>query len=130
MVTDIILENEQEDRRIIIDTKFTNILTKSKFGDGQRFKTGHIYQLYSYLRSQERDNDSRSLISEGMLLYPAIGFDVDEAAELQGHLVRFATIDLALPTNTVVERLRQLPLTSRLGRRSVNPAINQLENIT
>ena len=115
MVTDIILENEQEDRRIIIDTKFTNILTKSKFGDGQRFKTGHIYQLYSYLRSQERDDDSRSLISEGLLLYPAIGFDVDEAAELQGHLVRFATIDLALPTNTVVERLRQLPLTSRLG---------------
>ena len=129
MVTDIILENEQEDRRIIIDTKFTNILTKSQFGDGQRFKTGHFYQLYSYLRSQERDDDSRSLISEGLLLYPAIGFDVDEAAELQGHLVRFATIDLALPTNTVVERLRQLPLTSRLGRRSVNPAKNQLEKI-
>ena len=122
MVTDIILENEQEDRRIIIDTKFTNILTKSQFGDGQRFKTGHIYQLYSYLRSQERDDDSRSLNSEGMLLYPAIGFDVDEAAELQGHLVRFATIDLALPTNTVVERLRQLPLTSRLGQKSFNPA--------
>ena len=118
MVTDIILENKQEDRRIIIDTKFTNILTKSQFGDGQRFKTGHLYQLYSYLRSQERDDDSLSLISEGMLLYPAIGFDVDEAAELQGHLVRFATIDLALPTNTVVERLRQLPLTSRLGQRA------------
>ena len=122
MVTDIILENEQEDRRIIIDTKFTDILIKSQFGDGQRFKTGHIYQLYSYLRSQERDDDSRSLISEGMLLYPAIGFDVDEAAELQGHLVRFATIDLALPTNTVVERLRQLPLISRLGQKSFNPA--------
>ena len=63
MVTDIILENEQEDRRIIIDTKFTNILTRSQFGDGQRFKTGHIYQLYSYLRSQERSDDPRSLNS-------------------------------------------------------------------
>ena len=127
MVTDIILENEQEDRQIIIDTKFTNILTKSRFGDGLRFKTDHIYQLYAYLRSQERNNDARSLSSEGMLLYPAIGFDVDEAAELQGHLVRFVTIDLALPTNTVVEKLRQLPLTSRLGQRSVDPVENQLE---
>ena len=110
MVMDIILENEQEDRRIIIDTKFTNILTESQFGDGRRFRTDHIYQLYSYLRSQERDDYPRSLNSEGMLLYPAIGFDMDETAELQGHLVRFATIDLAAPTTTVVERLRRLPL--------------------
>ena len=109
MVTDIILENEQEDRRIVIDTKFTNILAKSQFGDGERFKTGHIYQLYSYLRSQERDDDPRSLNSEGMLLYPAIGSNVNEAAELQGHLVRFATIDLAAPTTEVVEQLRRLP---------------------
>ena len=121
MVTDIILENEQEDRRIIIDTKFTNILTRSRFGDGQRFKTGHIYQLYSYVRSQERDDDPRSLNCEGMLLYPAIGFDVDEVAEVQGHLVRFATIDLAAPTSTVVEKLRQLPIGPRLVQRSGNP---------
>ena len=114
MVTDIILENEQENRRIIIDTKFTNILTKSHFGDGDRFKTGHIYQLYSYLRSQERDDDPRSLYSEGMLLYPSIGFDVDETAEIQGHLVRFATIDLAATTTAFVARLRQLPLTRRI----------------
>ena len=115
MVTDIILENDQEDRRIIIDTKFTNILTESQFGDGRRFRTGHIYQLYSYLRSQECDDHPRSLNSEGMLLYPAIGFDMDETAELQGHLVRFATIDLAAPTTTVVERLRRLPLATLDG---------------
>ncbi len=115
MVTDIILENELENRRIIIDTKFTDILTKSQFGDGQRFKTGHIYQLYSYLRSQECNDDPRSLSSEGMLLYPAIGINVDETAEIQGHLIRFATIDLALPTNQVIGKLRQLPLASPLN---------------
>lgn len=115
MVTDIILENEREDRRIIIDTKFTNILTGAQFGDGQRFKTGHIYQLYSYLRSQEREDDPRSLTSEGMLLYPAINVDVDEAAALQGHTLRFATINLAVPTASVVEKLRQLPVLSRIS---------------
>ena len=114
MVTDIILENEQEDRRIVIDTKFTNILAKSQFGGIERFRTGHIYQLYSYLRSQEHDDDPRSLNSEGMLLYPSIGSDIDEAAEIQGHLVRFATIDLTLPTTEVVEQLRRLPLATSI----------------
>ena len=118
MVTDIILENEREDRRIIIDTKFTNILTRNQFGDRERFKTGHIYQLYSYLRSQERDDDPRSLDTEGLLLYPAIDFDVDETAEIQGHYVRFATIDLAEATSTVVARLRQLPFASRIRQRA------------
>lgn len=109
MVTDIILENELENRRIIIDTKFTSILTKSQFGDGHRFKTNHIYQLYSYLRSQEHSNDPRSFNSEGMLLYPTIRFDVDESAEIQGHIVRFCTIDLSAHSNIVLERLRNLP---------------------
>ena len=114
MITDIILENELNDRQIIIDTKFTNILTKSQYGDGQRFKSGHIYQLYSYLRSQERPDNPPSLSAEGMLLYPAIGVDIDEAVELQGHIVRFVTIDLAKPTNVVIEKLRRLPTQSTL----------------
>ena len=122
MVTDIILENEQDNRRIIIDTKFTNILTRAQFGDGERFAAGHIYQLYSYLRSQENEDDLRSLNSEGMLLYPTISSDVDEAAQLQGHFIRFATIDLAQPTNSIVQRLRQLPLSSRVRLRDRDPA--------
>lgn len=115
METDIMLENEHSDRRIVIDTKFTNILTKARFADDERFKSKHIFQLYSYLRSQERDSHPRSLNSEGVLLYPAIGFNVDDAVELQGHIVRFVTVDLAEPTNTVLKRLRQLPFVSRLG---------------
>lgn len=115
METDIVLENEHCDRRIVIDTKFTNIVTSARFADGERFKSKHIFQLYSYLRSQERDSHPSSLNSEGMLLYPAIGFNVDEAVELQGHIVRFVTVDLAEPTSTVVKRLRQLPFVSRLG---------------
>ncbi len=124
MVTDIILENKQEKRRIIIDTKFTDILISSRFDDSQSFKTGHIYQLYAYLRSQERDDDPLSLNSEGMLLYPSIHFDVDEVAELQGHFVRFVTIDLAEKTSTVVENLRQLPV-SHSRQKACDPAENQ-----
>jgi len=113
MITDIILENAPENRRIIIDTKFTDVLTTSQYG-GNRFKTGHIYQLYSYLRSQERPDDPLSLNSDGMLLYPSIGVDVDETAVIQGHSIRFVTIDLSQHSSTVVDRLRSLPMLSAL----------------
>lgn len=116
MITDIILENEQNARRIIIDTKFTNILVKPYYGDKQKFNSDHIFQLYSYLRSQELQDDPLSLSSEGMLLYPAVGVDIDEAVKLHGHIVRFVTIDLAESTNTVIEKLRRLPVQSMLHR--------------
>lgn len=113
MITDIILENETERRRIIIDTKFTGALATSRF-DTERFKTGHLYQLYTYLRSQEAPADPLSLDCEGWLLYPSIGLEIDEAAIVQGHRMRLVTIDLTLPSADVIERLRLLPLASRL----------------
>ncbi len=108
MITDIILENAQEGRRVIIDTKFTDILTVSQYG-GERFKSGHIYQLYAYLRSQEHSDDPMSLCSDGILLYPSVGIEIDETALIQDHRVRFVTIDLARPSAEVVEKLRDIP---------------------
>ena len=113
MVTDIILENKIEGRRIIIDTKFTSILTQTQYRT--RFKTGHVYQLYAYLRSQENLTDPLSSSSEGLLLYPAIGLNIDETALIQGHAVRFATIDLSRPTAEVIEALRELPIGGTLA---------------
>lgn len=110
MITDIILENVIDGRRVIIDTKFTDVLTTSQYG-GARFKTGHIYQLYAYLRSQERDDDPLSLNADGMLLYPAIGMAVDEVAVIQRHRMRFVTVDLSRPSAEVIERLRTSPYT-------------------
>ena len=129
MKTDIILENEQANRRIIIDTKFTDILTKARFGNGSRFKSVHIYQLYSYLRSQERPDDSRSLSAEGMLLYPAVGLDIDETADIQNHLVRFVTINLDEPTNVVIEKLRQLPVQSTLNRLRISEEVAVMKDM-
>ena len=129
MKTDIILENEQGNRRIIIDTKFTDILIKARFGDGSRFKSEHIRQIYSYLRSQERPDDSRSLSAEGMLLYPAVGLDIDETADIQNHLIRFVTINLDNPTNVVVKNLRQLPVQSMLNRLRTSEEVTVIEDM-
>jgi len=109
MKTDIVLESPPADEhghrhRIVVDTKFTNIL-KSGHHRSLTLDSGHIYQMYAYLRSQESDSDPRSLRSSGLLLHPAVGEDVDESAVIQGHRIRFATVDLAADSIAIRGRL-------------------------
>ena len=46
MVCDIVIENSMLGRRVVIDTKFMNILTPGRYG-GWRLKSGNIFQVYS-----------------------------------------------------------------------------------
>ena len=105
MQTDIILEHQELRKRIIIDTKFTKILTRGWYRD-ETLKSGYLYQIYAYLRSQEKAMDPMSLDSIGLLLHPSTGFDLNEAAVIQGHEVRFATVDLAAESQRIREQLR------------------------
>ena len=112
MERDIVLERPLSDaqgtgHRIVIDTKFTSILTKGQYG-GKTLKSPNIYQIYAYLRSQERDDDPRSLDSTGVLLYPSVGVDYDEYALIQGHEIRFATVDLAADSAEIRRRLLEI----------------------
>jgi 5-methylcytosine-specific restriction enzyme subunit McrC len=107
MVSDIILENDALARRIIIDTKFTSVFAQSQHREAV-LKSGYLYQLYTYLRSQERVDDPLSLTASGMFLHPTVDGDLDETVRIQGHEIRFATVDLSRPTAAVVTRLREL----------------------
>jgi len=93
MQTDIELNHSGMGRRIVIDTKFTEIFTSSSYRD-YILKSGYMYQLYTYLRSQERPDEPVSLTAEGMLLHPQTGGAIDEEMMVQGHQMRFKTIDL------------------------------------
>ena len=108
MITDIILENRILNRRTIIDTKFTNIFGRSEYRDTV-LKSGYLFQLYAYLRSQEQEEDDLSLTADGFLLHPTIDEDVDEFVSIQGHKIRFVTVDLTKPTSEILARLRALP---------------------
>lgn len=107
MITDIVLENHRTYRRIIIDTKFTDIFTSSTYRE-KLLKSGYVYQLYAYLRSQERTGDPLSTSAEGILLHPAIDENVDERLTIQGHRMRFMTVDLAGKTPAILTQLRGL----------------------
>ena len=110
METDIVLDRRDAEhpnraRRIIIDTKFTSMLTPGRFRK-ETLRSGYIYQIYSYLRSQEDNGDSLSRGAMGMLLHPAVeGDEVFESGVIQGHEVRFATVNLAASSRAIRERL-------------------------
>lgn len=107
MKTDIILDNAASGRRIVIDTKFTSILAPG-WHRKESLKSGYIYQLYAYLRSQEEPSDPLSNHAAGLLLHPAVGEMVDERVVIQGHELRFATVDLAATATEIRSRLLQM----------------------
>ena len=112
MTTDIILEHPARagmptGPRLVIDTKFTSMVGTGQYGKPS-LNSGYIYQIYAYLRSQEMPADPLSLTASGLLLHPSVGQEVDEAVTIQGHRIRFATIDLA--GNSMVIRKRLLAL--------------------
>lgn len=93
MRTDIVLDHAATGRRIVIDTKFNSIVTKGWYKD-ESLRSGYVYQIYAYLRSQEGNGDALSTCASGMLLHPSVGDSVNEHVVIQGHEIRFATVDL------------------------------------
>lgn len=114
MQTDIELNHLTNGRRIVIDTKFTAIFSASNYRD-QILKSGYLYQLYTYLRSQECAQDPVTLMAEGMLLHPQTGGAIDEVMKVQGHVMRFKTIDLSSEPNDFETSLRCLVSHAHLG---------------
>lgn len=108
MKTDIVLVHKEECRKIIIDTKFTSILKPGHFRK-ETLDSAYIYQMYSYLMSQVgRQGDRLADRAEGVLLHPAVGEDVDETVVIQGHPIRFLTVDLTAPVQDIRAQLMKL----------------------
>ena len=113
MKTDIIIERKSTGERLVIDTKF-NSVTTSGWHREETLRSGYIYQMYTYLRSQEDDTDSTSLTANGMLLHPSVDAEVDESVTIQGHAIRFCTVNLGNEATKIREQLlRLLPYSFR-----------------
>jgi 5-methylcytosine-specific restriction enzyme subunit McrC len=107
MRTDITLEHRARSERTVIDTKFTNALVNGYAGT-PRLRSEYIYQIYAYLRSQEKEDDPPSLTASGTLLHPAIHRGLDESVTIQNHRIRFVTIDLTMSAVSIREALIHL----------------------
>jgi|SRR5579871_464505 len=104
MITDIILDDPDHGRRMVVDTKFTSILAPGRFG-GAGLKSGYLYQMYAYIRSQE-GIDGLWDKAEGLLLHPAIDAALHENAVIQNHTVTFVTLDLSRAPGDIRRELR------------------------
>ncbi|MDG6347793.1 5-methylcytosine-specific restriction endonuclease system specificity protein McrC [Luteimonas sp. 8-5] len=107
MRTDVVLDHPSTGRRIVIDTKFTSIVTDGWYRD-KSLRSGYVYQIYAYLRSQVGRGDPLADHAIGLLLHPAIGKMFDETVVIQGHAIRFATVDLASSPTEIREQLLRL----------------------
>jgi len=107
MRTDVVLDHPPTGRRIVIDTKFTSIVTSGWFRE-ETLRSGYVYQIYAYLRSQVGRGDALADCASGLLLHPAIGRSVDETVVIQGHHIRFATVDLTASPADIRSQLLRL----------------------
>lgn len=103
MQTDITLESEN--RKIILETKYYVNALNSRF-EGEKFHSGNLYQLYSYLRNIETKlTHLKNIESEGILLYPVVGYQLNENYMLGTHKLSVKTIDLSKSWREIEKQL-------------------------
>ncbi|MCW3084050.1 MAG: McrBC 5-methylcytosine restriction system component [Bacteroidetes bacterium] len=103
MQTDITLESQN--RKIIIETKFYGSALNTRF-DTEKYISSHLYQLYSYLRNLEAKEDhSQNINTEGILLYPTVGYDLNESYWMGTHKITVKTINLMSDWKSIHESL-------------------------
>lgn len=104
MKTDIIIDNRVSGERLVIDTKFNSVTAKGWHRE-ETLRSGYIYQMYAYLRSQESTTEPKSLKSIGMLLHPTIDKEITERVTIQNHPIWFCTVNLGESAKSIRERL-------------------------
>jgi len=100
METDIFLKSD--DRVLIVDTKFYKEVFATRYEGTDKFKSGHLYQLYAYLNNYKSED---GIIPEGLLLYPQTSQAVNRSFKIQDFPVHIRTINLQQGWNQIHEDL-------------------------
>ena len=125
MQTDIVLDHRDKKRRIIIDTKFNSIITRGWYRD-ETMRSAYMYQIYAYLKSQKGRGDHLADKAEGLLLHPSVGDMVNETVIIQGHQIRFATVDLSANTKEIRRQLLDVVLKpADFSRAAMSPSLTR-----
>jgi 5-methylcytosine-specific restriction enzyme subunit McrC len=114
MRTDIFLSGKEDD--IIVDTKYYNQTMQENF-DKTTFRSGHLYQIYSYLMNYIASNEAQKSVS-GILIYPKTQHHLDSSFEISGRRFRVTTIDLSEDWSSISASLK-----SKLTRRVISEIV-------
>lgn len=91
MQTDITIRNHR--KKVIIDTKYYQ-KTLTEYYGSEKIRSGHLYQLFSYLNNQELSNDTVTQSASGLLLYPKVNATLDLSYTFGSHDLHIKTVDL------------------------------------
>jgi 5-methylcytosine-specific restriction enzyme subunit McrC len=107
MVPDLLLQERATGQLIVLDTKFTvHSLVANQWGKPV-YDSSHLYQMYAYLKSQEHLSEPHRH-ANGILLYPAVQARLSERIQLQDHVIRIESLDLAAAWREVERQLIHL----------------------
>ena len=90
MITDISIEGK--DSKAVIDAKYYKEALSIHY-DKEKIHSGHLFQLFGYLKNLEAKGGINRNCS-GVLLYPTVDKDVCLNYMMQGHKVMVRTINL------------------------------------
>ena len=104
MITDVTLESPEE--KIIIDAKFYRETLVTNYSQ-PKIRSGHLYQLFSYLMNQ-RSSDARTQKARGLLLYPTVEEDYDLDFTYESHGISIKTVNLNTNWKGIDRRLKEI----------------------
>ncbi len=106
MITDVTLRSSEV--TIVIDAKFYRETLTSRLGGSPKIRSGHLYQIQSYLTNME-GSGGHDALAEGVLLYPSpAGEELRLELQLPRHRVRVWSIDMCRPWRHVHNQLLEL----------------------
>lgn len=105
MQTDISLEWIEEDRKIIMDTKYYREAVKSNRGGSDKLRTTNLYQLFSYLKNSESEKDRHA---DGILLYPRVDKELNLKYSMENHKISIFTVNLNCKWQDIHSRLLEI----------------------
>ncbi|MBU3130460.1 5-methylcytosine restriction system specificity protein McrC [Clostridium tagluense] len=106
MQTDISLEWKDEDRKIIIDTKYYREAMKSYRGS-EKLRTANLYQLFSYLKNIEMKSEKDRHV-DGILLYPKVDKELNLNYSMEDHNISIYTVNLNCKWQDIHSRLLEI----------------------
>jgi 5-methylcytosine-specific restriction enzyme subunit McrC len=106
MQTDVSIE--RKNKKIIVDAKYYKE-TLAVHYETEKFRSGNLYQLYSYLRNVELDlSNPLNASCEGILVYPTVQRELNESFQMGNHVVRIMTVDLSQDWRSIDKRLKEI----------------------
>lgn len=103
MRTDVVLTSPK--RIIVVDAKYYGD-TFSLHHDRPRIHSGHLYQIFGYLKSTRVASPQQAV--EGLVIYPTVMDQLNAEYRIQGHRIQFRTLNLAQDWKDVEASLRSM----------------------